>query len=125
MIDNTPNIVHLCFLLILATVPSAPLQIQVTVGAESGQIWAEWIAPLNDGGDEVDYYTLYILNETSAGGNTTRDALNLTVSSGTISSIEDLALYEPYRVVVSATNKAGEGPLSNASDVIYPGIVFA
>lgn len=102
----------------VATFPTAPANVDVAVGAESGQLYTRWQTPVDDGGDSIDFYSIYVLNASNSSAPASFEMLVTDSLETNISGLLDGVL---YRVAVSATNKAGESPRSVASAAIVPG----
>ncbi len=88
------------------TVPSEPLDLQVTPGDE--QITLSWVQPTDDGGSDITGYNIY--------RGTVSGSLSLHQSvSGSATSYVDTGLTnnQTYYYRVSAVNDAGEGPRSS------------
>ena len=95
----TPNVV--------VSKPSAPTSVTATPG--NGQVVVNWAAPASNGGGAISSYTVYRSLSSSSGyavvGTTTGSATSFTntgLTNGTT-----------YFYEVSASNSAGEGPLSS------------
>jgi len=91
--------------LLLPTPPSAPQNLQAEAG--TGQVTLTWSPPSDDGGAPILLYTIY--RGTSSGG----ESLLITVPL--VTTYIDLTVSNrvTYFYQVTATNAAGEGPMSN------------
>jgi hypothetical protein len=90
---------------VTATIPSAPTLVSATPG--SGKITLTWSAPASNGGSPITGYQVYI--------GTTPGAEVVAHWPGNVLTFTDTDLTNgvKYYYKVSATNSAGEGPLSN------------
>ncbi|OGS49976.1 MAG: hypothetical protein A3K65_07400 [Euryarchaeota archaeon RBG_16_68_12] len=99
-----------------ATVPSMPLSLVAVPGR--GEVALTWAAPSSDGGSPVTNYRVY--RGTSPGGETFLNDVGSTLAY----TDRGLVCGQAYYYRVSATNAAGEGPMSDessATPVTVPG----
>jgi len=87
------------------TVPTAPQNLQTTVG--NGLITLMWQAPINNGGSVITNYKIY--RGTSAGA----ESYLLTIGNVLTYTNTNLTNGQSYYYKVSAVNGVGEGPLSS------------
>lgn len=90
-----------------ATTPSAPTNVSAT--ASNSQATITWGAPLLNGGASVAHYTV----TSSPGGRTCISYTNSCVITG-------LTNGSTYTFTVAATNSAGTGSISSASNAVVP-----
>ena len=90
-----------------ATVPGAPTAVGATSG--NGSATVSWTPPASNGGSAVTGYTV----TASPGGAT-------AISAGTSAVVSGLSNGTSYTFTVTATNTAGTGPASSASNAVSP-----
>lgn len=91
------------------TVPGAPTNVAATAGDASAQV--TWSAPSSNGGASITSYTV-----TSSPGGLTAS----TGGSGRSATVTGLTNGTSYTFTVRATNSAGTGPASSASNSVTP-----
>ncbi|MDQ1746891.1 MAG: trimeric autotransporter adhesin, partial [Frankiaceae bacterium] len=91
-----------------ATAPGAPTSVSATAGNASATV--SWVAPASDGGSAITSYTVR-----SSGGQVA--TVNGTTLSATVTGLTNGT---PYTFTVTATNSAGTGPASAASNAVTP-----
>ncbi|HBG04174.1 MAG: hypothetical protein A2075_16045 [Geobacteraceae bacterium GWC2_58_44] len=94
-----------------STIPSAPSEVKAT-GAGSGKASISFSLPADNGGSTINAYTV---TSTPNSGSTTASATPITVTGLTNGTT--------YTFTVTATNAAGAGPSSTASNSFTPMLV--
>ncbi len=89
--------------------PTEPRTPVATAGDQSATV--TWLAPISDGGDPIDSYTV-----TSNVGGFSQTVVGTQLSA----TITGLTNGTPYRFRVYATNAAGDGPASVLSNAVTP-----
>ena len=94
--------------------PGAPTGATATAG--NAQAIVSWTAPASNGGSAISSYTI-----TSSPGNLTQTVSgNPPATSGTVTGLTNGT---PYTFTVYATNSAGNGPPSGASNSVTPSTI--
>jgi len=87
--------------------PGAPRNVSGTPG--DGSVTVSWIAPESNGGASITAYTV----TASPGGSSCESVTTMCVVTGLTNGV-------PHTFTVTATNSAGTGPASAASDPVTP-----
>jgi hypothetical protein len=96
-----------------ASLPSAPLN--PTPSGSDASAYLSWLAPLDNGGDNVIYYAIRYTNTTTSISNTV-----VTPSSGTNFTLLNLVNENEYTFRVAAINNVGTGNYSIESSIFIP-----
>ena len=108
--ENAESLTSAQHEVVAATVPTAPRELTVSQGTQSGELNVSWQPPASDGGSDITGYTVQ-WKEAADSWDTSADVFEATVTDTTY-AITALTAGTSYTVRVRASNAQGSGEYS-------------